>query len=101
MVDKDTEGIPKLTEIVGYSKSKIPIIKAYRKPPHLIFWCAYCKKFHYHGLAGGEGSGHRCAHCFTSEGGAESIFNEKGYYILDFEEENYLKIKRTFLKQEY
>lgn len=49
-----------------------PVIKAFPRPEGgLMFWCPYCKKWHYHGI----GEGHRNAHC------DDSPFNKTGYII--------------------
>jgi hypothetical protein len=41
---------------------------------YLRVWCPWCRQFHYHGLAGGEG--HCAAHC------ADGPLKTRGYYIV-------------------
>jgi hypothetical protein len=41
---------------------------------HLQVWCPWCRHFHFHGLAGGEG--HCTAHCVSGP------FKERGYYVV-------------------
>ena len=65
-------GIPRETIILGY-KNGIPIIKAFLKDNQAVFWCKYCKRFHYHGPM----DGHRVAHCTTKD----SPFHERGYIL--------------------
>jgi len=40
----------------------IPIVNAVRRPDcdGLMFFCRYCKRWHFHGM----GEGHRVAHCY-------------------------------------
>lgn len=40
-------------------------------------WCPYCACHHIHGAAGGDGEGHRVAHCFEKR----SPFKETGYIL--------------------
>ena len=70
----------KKTIILGYKKEKgtyFPIIECTHRtdyfPEGLKFYCAFCKKFHFHGYP----EGHRLAHCHNHE----SPFEETGYIL--------------------
>lgn len=63
------------------------LVKKYDEYPYLLIlprddnayvWCAYCKKFHIHGLGGG----HRGAHCSVySPHKCKSSFERTGYFL--------------------
>lgn len=62
-----------------------PIVKVKHQPPHLVFFCEYCKKNHYHGDCNGNikiALGHRTAHCTNFR----SPYYNTGY-ILELEEQ--------------
>ena len=67
-----------LHEIVPHSppyvKAPIPTVDAYLCDGQLIFFCAYCQMWHYHG----SGLGHRVAHCDCGSG---SPYLETGYVL--------------------
>ena len=65
-------GIPKKTVILS-CKNGIPIIQAYLHNNRAVFWCEYCKTYHYHGPM----DGHRVAHCISED----SPFNRTGYIL--------------------
>ncbi len=56
----------------------IYVIVAVEYKNQAIFWCQYCKRFHYHGLCGeAEASGYRHPHCIL--GGYSNLCNS--YYL--------------------
>lgn len=72
-------------------------VQAVRDRNHLIVWCQYCEKDHFHGVCSGcpscpaqktrgrkhctcptgSGDGHRAAHCSNPE----SPYRARGYFI--------------------
>jgi hypothetical protein len=53
----------------------IPVIKALPRldfPGGMMFWCPFCKRWHYHGI----GDGHRYAHCSV-----DGPLREHGYIL--------------------
>jgi len=70
-----------VTVVQGY---KIPLIICNERTDGcgLVFWCKYCKCWHYHG----EGNGHRISHCMFHESGRRDYkdgtpYDKYGYYI--------------------
>ena len=58
------------------SAAKIPVIKCLPRDDcsgGLMFWCPFCKEWHYHG----KDDGHRIAHCT----GYDSPFDQTGYEL--------------------
>jgi hypothetical protein len=53
-----------------------PTLSAYRVGYQYVVWCAYCRKWHYHGAAR---DGHRLAHCSHSS----SPYLTSGYILHD------------------
>lgn len=56
-----------------------PLVLAYHlrsSPAHIGFWCPWCRTFHVHGAAGGDGN--RVAHCHNKS----SPFFGHGYDLL-------------------
>ena len=70
---KINKKIPKETIILGY-KNGIPVIKTFLKNNRAVFWCEYCKTYHYHGPM----NGYRVAHCISEN----SPFHRTGYIIV-------------------
>lgn len=65
------------------TEENTPLIKALPRPEGgFMFWCPYCKKWHYHGI----GEGHRIAHCHNSP------YNKTGYIIKSFTKKEMKKI---------
>jgi hypothetical protein len=72
----------------GSSKKDIPVVEVYRhhlryRREHrqsLVFWCQYCKRWHWHGTCGGDhlgsGDGHRGAHCI-----GDTPYTSTGYVL--------------------
>lgn len=57
------------------TKALYPVLMATRitGPTEIAFWCPWCLREHFHGVAG---PGHRVAHCDGT-----SPFRETGYYL--------------------
>jgi hypothetical protein len=51
------------------------VLPAYRRGDQLIIFCPHCRREHYHGAAGGDGS--RSAHCTDDR----SPFKRRGYWL--------------------
>ncbi|GAI86261.1 unnamed protein product [marine sediment metagenome] len=61
-------------------KKGIPVLKGIIGDGQIFVWCPHCRKYHIHGLGGGQDPGvpqHRVAHCSSDS----SPFIETGYYI--------------------
>jgi hypothetical protein len=69
---KDISKLKMCTGITG-NEQGFPVVTCLRSEDdiHLVFWCSFCERPHYHGachpsLPGG-GDGHRVAHCDNPE----------------------------------
>lgn len=71
-------------------KANFPVIKCLPRPDFLggmMFWCPFCRTWHYHG----RGNGHRVSHCR----GENTPFTQSGYKIRMMSKKELRKIRQA------